>query len=270
MSKRSGGSQASSAASPAQVLALKATAMVRERDSFAKQTLAKLLQDARLPKEEKDFAWLLVTGVVSSQGTLDQVIDASLRSPSDIKPDVRDALRISTYELIFLDKPAYAVVDQGVELVRSVAPRAANLANAVLHKIARSAGDFPWGDPDADAGALARQHAHPEWLVRQVIQDRGVDFVRSFLEAGAATAPLFVSGNPFAGTRDWAFDAARFDQDAFDARFLEQSRALDPRIEAYGVSGCYRSMQADAFLSKASVGDGLVAGHRAVVADAAS
>ena len=56
MSKRSGGSQASSAASPARVLALKAVSTVRERDSFAKQTLAKLLQDARLPKEDKDFA----------------------------------------------------------------------------------------------------------------------------------------------------------------------------------------------------------------------
>ena len=39
-----------------------------------------------------------------------------MKTPNDIDEVVRDAMRVSAYELLFLDKPAYVVVDQGVEL----------------------------------------------------------------------------------------------------------------------------------------------------------
>lgn len=104
---------------------------------------------------------------------LDEAIDRSLSSPRDVKPKVRDALRISAYEMLFLRKPEHVVVDQGVELVRSVTPRAAGLANAVLRKMAFDARDFPWGDMATDDAAWARSFGMPEWLAVRLADEYG-------------------------------------------------------------------------------------------------
>ena len=71
-------------------------------------------------------------GVTAAEGTLDAMIDAHLRRGTKLEPRVRDALRIAVFELVYLGTRSDVAVSQGVELVRSVAPRAAGLANAVL------------------------------------------------------------------------------------------------------------------------------------------
>ena len=115
-------------------------------------------------REDRAFATRLVLGVVSARGTLDEIIDRSLRSPDDVQDDVRDALRIGVYEMYFLDKSPHAAVDQCVELVRTFAPKACGLANAVLRKASSLKGEFPFGNPQADLEAFARQYAFPVWL----------------------------------------------------------------------------------------------------------
>lgn len=81
-------------------------------------------ESAQLEGADKAFARLLAQGALSLQVTLDALINEVLRTPRDIQDDVRDALRISAYEIIYLHKEDHAAVDQGVELVRSIAPRA--------------------------------------------------------------------------------------------------------------------------------------------------
>ena len=131
--------------SPARLAALEAVRLVRERDAFAQDIIAKRIDSSDLEPEDRAFATKLVLGAVSAQGTLDEIVDRALRSPSDVQPDVRDALRLGAYEIVFLDKSPHAAVDQGVELVRSIAPRAAGLANAVLRKIVMLKASFPFG-----------------------------------------------------------------------------------------------------------------------------
>ena len=106
---------------PARSTALAVLTQVRERDAFVRDLLDRALSDARLPAEERGFASVLAYGVVSTYGTLDEELDRFLDRPGQVAPAARDALRISAYELLFLRKPAHSAVDQGVELVRSVA-----------------------------------------------------------------------------------------------------------------------------------------------------
>lgn len=98
--------------------------------------------------EDRAFATLLALGTVSARGTLDEIIDRALDTPEDIFRETRDALQISTYELIFLGKEAHAAVDQGVEMVKSFSPGpAARVANAVLHQDRAPAHRFPVRKP---------------------------------------------------------------------------------------------------------------------------
>ena len=182
-------------ASPARQAALRVTSIVRERDAFAQELIHKYIDSSRMSREDRAFATRLTLGVVSSYGTLDDVINRCLDRISDINDDVRDALRISTYEIIFLKKEPHAAVSQGVELVKTIAPKASGLANAVLRRIADKAHKFPFGDPRTDIEAFARLHAFPEWLAKRALLDLGPEATRDYLAGSNEPAPLFIAIN---------------------------------------------------------------------------
>lgn len=193
-------------ATPARLLALELTREVRERDAYLRELVNAARETTRLDSEEFDFAQVLAFGVVMCRGTLDEAIDRSLSSPRDVKPKVRDCLRISAYELLFLRKPEHAVVDQGVELVRHVTLRATGLANAVLRKMARDAQGFPWGDVDTDDDAWARSFGMPAWLTRRLKDEYGRNQATAIMEADLRPAPRYLHDNPFDPDRPFASD----------------------------------------------------------------
>ena len=155
-------------ATTARELALAAIHQLRERDAFAQDIIAKTIDISPLSREDRAFATRLVLGVVSTRGTLEDIITGCMDSPDDAAPAVRDALCLSAYEIVFLQKSPHAAVDQGVELVKSVAPRAGGLANAVLRRVVRAKEVFPFGDPRTDIAAYARLHGFPVWLAKRL------------------------------------------------------------------------------------------------------
>ncbi|MEI3377679.1 MAG: transcription antitermination factor NusB [Coriobacteriales bacterium] len=193
-------------ATPARLLALELTREVRERDAYLRELVSAERTVTDLPAEEFDFAQVLAFGVVMCKGTLDEAIDRSLSSPRDVRPKVRDCLRISAYELLFLHKPAHAVVDQGVELVRSVTPRAAGLANAVLRKMAHDAREFPWGNGTTDDAAWARSYGMPPWLAKRLEAQYGREQASAIMKADLRPAPRYLRDNPFDPDNPFACD----------------------------------------------------------------
>lgn len=188
--------------SPARALALKVTSDVRKRGAHTHEVLEKELKTAKLSKEDKAFATVLSFGVAMCLGSLDIIINKSLNFTRDIDENVRDALRISTYELYYLGKQDHAAVDQGVELVRSIAPRADKLANAVLRKLVANKAQFPFGNPETDTTARALLYGFPEWLTLRLEQDLGSHAAQELMKASNEQAPLFVSINAACATQD--------------------------------------------------------------------
>jgi 16S rRNA (cytosine967-C5)-methyltransferase len=185
-------------ASRARVLALDALTQVRTRDAFAHDVIESVVEGAGLSAADKAFATLLVVGSVQMQGSLDAVINRVLDRPGDLSPALRDALRLSSYEILFLDKDTYAAVDQGVELAKVIAPKAAGLANAVLRKIARMKESFPFGDVTQSTAAFALAYGLPKWLVEHLAG--GMDFaaLQNFAEASMQPAPIYIAVNELA------------------------------------------------------------------------
>lgn len=227
-----------SKASPARLAALDVVRAVRERDAFAQDVIGTRIDRSDLSSEDRAFATKLALGTVSAVGTLDEVIDRALNSPDDVKPDVRDALRLSAYEIVFLGKSPHAAVDQGVELVRSFAVSASGLANAVLRKIVALRASFPFGDPMRDPEALARLHAFPLWLTRKLVADLGPQAALDFMRASNEQAPLFIAVN-----------AAKTGDESLVAAFEKLDEGLDPvAVDDVRVPGCYRVLDTRALL----------------------
>lgn len=182
--------------SPARQAACAIGREVRERDAFVSEVIPGVLaQFEGMSPEDSAFATKIARGVTATLGTLDEFIDRNLNSPSDIQDDVRDALRVSAYELLFLGKADYAAVDQGVELVCWVAPKAGGLANAVLRKMAKSAKAFPFGKPNLSLQVLARSQAFPLWLAKRLMNEMGLQNATTFMRASNADAPVHIAVN---------------------------------------------------------------------------
>lgn len=217
-------------ASPGRLGALYATQQVRRRRAFAQEVIESSIDRSRLSPQDRAFATLLTLGVVSSEGALDDLIDRCLQSPRDVKPDVRDALRISAYEIIYLRKSPHAALDQGVELVRAVAPSAAGLGNAVLHRVLALADTFPFGDPARDIEALARLYAFPQWLAARLVSDLGPEAAVALMKASNEPAPVYIAVN-----------ALKADDDEVCAEFERAGAVLEPQEAVDGpLPGCYR------------------------------
>lgn len=187
-------------ATGARKLALEAVYRARRNDAWLSDVLSSALDKSELEPRDRAFAARLARGVSEHVGTLDELIDAVADRPGRIEPQVRDVFRLAAYEAIFLDTPDRAVVSEGVDLVRSVTPRAAGYANAVLRRVVERAADFPFGDPETDLAALARFTGHPLWLAERFVEDLGVECARAVLLAGAQPAPFACAVNPFRST----------------------------------------------------------------------
>jgi 16S rRNA (cytosine967-C5)-methyltransferase len=208
---------------------------VREREAYGPQVLDQVLAGAHLTAEDAAFATRLARGTLASAGTLDDALDRFLAKPGALEPQVRDALRVTAYELLFARTPVRAAVHQGVEGVRRIRPQAAGLANAVLRRLADAVPTFPWGDPATDVDALARLTAHPRWFVERVSAEQGVDVARRVLTDANEPAPLYLWHNPFAGTLEAA--VAQLDADGADPAEGPLPGSLVARRPAGAVQG---------------------------------
>ena len=188
-------------ASAARVAALGVLGEVRRRDARARDLMRRSESLSRLDARDKGLAERLVLGVVATSGRLDAALGAYLARPGSLEPRVRDALRVSAFELMYLGTPGAVAVSQGVELVRGVAPRACGLANAVLRRVAEK--DAPLvaeararvDGASADACDLALVAGWPEWLARDLVGSLGVPACCEMAACSLEPAPVWVSGN---------------------------------------------------------------------------
>lgn len=187
--------------SPARRVACALLGERRRRGARARELLRGSERLSALPERDRALATRLVMGATAAEGALDALIDSHLRHGARLEPRVRDALRLAAFELVYLDARADVAVSQGVELVRSVAPRAAGLANAVLRRVAEgdaadvAAARERLADGDFRARDLALVGAVPEWLAERALASLGAARAAAWAVAALEPAGVWVAAN---------------------------------------------------------------------------
>lgn len=195
------------ALSPARQLAYRVVLTVEKSESFAHETLSRELDNAQLDDRDKAFATRLAYGVIAYRGTLLDLLKRLSSKKQMPAPEVSCALQIALYEIFIDNQKDFVAVNQGVELVKQVAPYARGFANAVLRSATRMRPEFPFGDVTKQSDALARQEGLPQWLVDQLIAEYG--FEQTTLMARAFNEPpaLFASVPVWSGSRESVIDS---------------------------------------------------------------
>jgi 16S rRNA (cytosine967-C5)-methyltransferase len=171
--------------SPARAVAFDILLRVDQQNAYASE----LLHSERLEKlspADRGLAMELVMGVLRWRSRLDDAIAAAASRPlKKLDAEVLNALRLATYQLRFLTRvPAHAAINDSVELVKRAQKRsAAPFANAVLRKIAAAPAEpvQPSAD-EAPVAFLARETAHPEWMVARWVAQFGAERARQICE----------------------------------------------------------------------------------------
>lgn len=155
--------------------ALRALVRVEENGAYLNLVLPSLLQN--FSPAERALAVQIATGTIQRLNTIDWVINLySRRTLDTYTPWLRNLLRLSAYQMLFLDRvPHYAIVNEAVRLARRFGHRGvAGLTNALLRRIGAESANLLWPDPTVkQAEYLSLKHSQPLWLVDRLISQFG-------------------------------------------------------------------------------------------------
>ena len=170
----------------------------RRSQAFSDALLSSAVKTAKLSDKDAALCAKLCYGVLQNAALCDFYIDHYAGSKaSKIEPKVRDILRLSVYQILFLTKiPAHAAVSEGVELCKTTGyARAAGFANAVLRKISSERDRLPQIIAADREEYLSIKYSTPIGLVKLLSDDYGLDFTEELLAAGNTEAPAVVQVN---------------------------------------------------------------------------
>jgi 16S rRNA (cytosine967-C5)-methyltransferase len=137
-------------------------------------------------------------GTLRWRATLDHVIAwAGHRRIGAFDPDVLDLLRLSTYQLLHLDRvPASAVVHDAVDLCKREGKASASGAvNAILRHISRERQQLPMPDERAQLDYLTIAMSHPQWLASRWLDRLGFETALQWVRFNNEQAPLMLRAN---------------------------------------------------------------------------
>jgi len=171
----------------------------------------KLLDREMVQLEEIDrrFVTEIVNGVLRWRLRLDWYLNQLyLGEYENLITDVKNNLRSSVYQLVYLDKvPAYAVLYEAVEIAKEkYNQKTANLVNAILRNFLRQHKKFEFLESQLDIlEKFSIRYSHPKWLVQRWIEYWGIDEVKLLCEANNSRPRLSVRINEDRAERDSLF-----------------------------------------------------------------
>jgi 16S rRNA (cytosine967-C5)-methyltransferase len=199
--------------SPARTAAFAVVRRVFESGAYADRALRKELDRLEDPRDVA-LAKRLAFGTVQRKGTLDWVVGRM--TTGHLEHQVRAALWLGLYELLFASTGQHAAVSAAVELAKPSPGH--KVVNAVLRRVAREGIELP--DDVHPAGAAVR-HSHPEWIVSLWWDALGAEDTRALLAANNEPAESVLRVNTLVDVDPAALPPGRREGDALvlDAPF---------------------------------------------------
>jgi len=119
----------------------------------------------------------LTAGTVKFKLTLDFFIEnISSRLLKRLSPPVKNILRAAIFELEYLKKPDYAVINSYVKISKLYDKKSAGFVNGVLRNFLRKRNEINFPSIEENpVKAISIKFSHPAWFVEKWIKTYGVD-----------------------------------------------------------------------------------------------
>ena len=151
-----------------------------------------------LSKQERAFMTRLTEGTLEHLIELDYIIDSySKTKVRKMKPMIRSILRMSVYQIKYMDSvPDSAVCNEAVKLAkRHGFGQLSGFVNGVLRNISRNISDVRYPDQKDMVRFLEVKYSMPQWIVKQWINDYGMEKTEQILKGFDWEKPLSIRTN---------------------------------------------------------------------------
>lgn len=170
-----------------------------QQQAYPNILLDNALSGGHFSPEDRALVTRLVYGVLENKLYLDWVIQRFSRvKGKKISPWVYDILRLSVFQLLFLDRvPSFAAVNEGVELTKKYAGgKASGFVNGMLRSIIRSPERTQPPPKDKDPVLyISVKYSHPKWMVEDWIKSFGTQFTEDLCQANNQTPGITLRVN---------------------------------------------------------------------------
>ncbi len=179
---------------------------VETRRAYTDLLLDHAFKYAALGDRDRALLTEITYGTLRWRGKIDACLSRQLRRPlADVDPFLRNLLRLTLYQLLFLDKiPPYAAVNEAVELAKARGGIGkGQFVNGVLRNFLRSNGKALQSQvADGSLSAMTVNYSHPEWLVRRWVEQFGRKNAAALMRANNEKPPLAVRVNLLRTSRE--------------------------------------------------------------------
>ncbi|MDO4261797.1 MAG: 16S rRNA (cytosine(967)-C(5))-methyltransferase RsmB [Eubacteriales bacterium] len=207
-------------------LALEFLLETAERGGYSHVVLRGMLEKYQyLDKKERAFLTRLCEGTLERMLELDDVIDRFAKVPvRKQKPVIRNLLRLSVYQLRYMDQvPDAAVCSEAVRLAQKKGfGTLKGFVNGVLRAVARAKDEPPSDD-------LSIRYSTPRWIVEQWTEEYGRETAVKMLAAQYGERPVTVRVNTSRIPREALMERLR--EEGAQARPVEE---LPCALELWG------------------------------------
>ncbi len=159
----------------ARELALKILYKIDKEKAYSNIALDEMLNENRKDLTQKDIGLIseIVYGVTTWRLTLDEIIKKySNIKLKKISPWILNILRMSIYQIIFLDKiPKSAAVNEGVTLSKRYGHKSSSgFTNAILRKVTKE--DYQeLNQLEENIERISKTTSMPEWIIQELLKD---------------------------------------------------------------------------------------------------
>ena len=169
---------------------------IEKDDTYLQLALKKELDT--LEAKDKGFANELIYGTIKWRLRLDYVLEQFSKTPvKKMKPFVRQLMRMSVYQILFLDKvPASAAINEAVKIMHK--RKMSNLSgfvNGVLRNIDRNKSEITYPN-------LSVYYSIPEWIITRWMKYYGEMETKAICESLSQRARVCIRINTLKTTKD--------------------------------------------------------------------
>lgn len=170
-----------------------------EKNQYSHLVLRDVLDKYQyLSKQERAFMTRLTEGTLEHLIELDYIIDSfSKTKVRKMKPMIRSILRMSVYQIKYMDSvPDSAVCNEAVKLAKKHGfGQLSGFVNGVLRNISRNISDVRYPDQKDMVRFLEVKYSMPQWIVKQWINDYGMEKTEQILKGFDRENPLSIRTN---------------------------------------------------------------------------
>lgn len=177
-----------------------------ENSGFSEKIMFSLFQkNSHLSKENKAYIRYLATGTLRNKIKIDYILDQVAHIPTKkMDPLLRTILETAVFELFYMSSPAYAIVNEMVEIVKEKGLKdMTGFANGVIRNVDRQKDKIAFPkEKDNKLYYLSVMTSHPMWLIKLWEESYGYEMTKEIAFGNLEIPTLSVAVNTLKTTKE--------------------------------------------------------------------